>query len=633
MYREINCNYKKQYCQKSLENYIEKIGNKHNYSIKQSKLRKIKSSPFIYWISDEFRSKFGENPLDKRLKIAQGLATSNNDRFLRYWWEIDESSISTNYQKDKRKWVFYAKGGPFQRWAGNLWTVVNWENDGFEIKNVFDNRGRQRSRTQNQEFYFKEGITYTFSGDSPSFRLLPKNSIFDVAGSSIFPNNEETISYALGLLNSSFTSYILNCLNPTVSTQVGDIKRVPFLIGDDKLFKNINILSNINIRITKHINDYKLHEKEFEISPIMKYSDVNLIKGIVNYLNYENCIFTQVLLNQAKINNYVFDIFDLNEHDKQMVLVKMGESIGNLPLSLDARDAFLEYREGGNNFPLDNTIDFIQTLPITEFPVEKKESIEEEFHLLYQNNNNLEDFCIRHQVNPINIWYWFKQSNVIPKQRMNTLAMEFLADMIREILMDDEDGIIPLVPNAGEKILLERVEEKFREKGFSMAQYSSFDSVLGRPLDEYLNKYFFAALSDHLNLFMYLPKTPFIWHLSSGPEQGFDCYLIIYKWNRDKLMRIRSVYIERRERSLINRQSDLAGNESADAQNEKDKIFKQLKEIESFKEKIDELLAEGYDPILDDGVGKNIAPLQNKNMIPYEVLNPGQLKKYLKADW
>lgn len=98
-------------------------------------------------------------------------------------------------------------------------------------------------------------------------------------------------------------------------------------------------------------------------------------------------------------------------------------------------------------------------------------------------------------------------------------------------------------------------------------------------------------------------------------------------------MRLRSVYIEHRERSLVNRQSDLAGNESAEAQNEKDRIFKQLKEIEVFKEKIDELLSEGYDPNLDDGVGKNIAPLQKKGMIPYEVLNTGQLKKYLNADW
>ncbi len=97
-------------------------------------------------------------------------------------------------------------------------------------------------------------------------------------------------------------------------------------------------------------------------------------------------------------------------------------------------------------------------------------------------------------------------------------------------------------------------------------------------------------------------------------------------------MRLRSVYIEHRERSLVNRQSDLASNDSAEAQNEKDRIYKQLKEIESFKAKIDELLSERYNPILDDGVGKNIAPLQEKSLIMYDVLNAGQLKKYLNAD-
>ena len=132
-----------------------------------------------------------------------------------------------------------------------------------------------------------------------------------------------------------------------------------------------------------------------------------------------------------------------------------------------------------------------------------------------------------------------------------------------------------------------------------------------------------------------IPKTPFIWHLTSGSEQGFDCYIIIYKWNRDKLLSIRSRYIEQRERALDNRQSDLRAKSvlTAQEQNELDKIYKQLKEIETFKQKIDDLLAEGYDPILDDGVGKNIAPLQNKGMLAYEVLNKGQLKKYLNADF
>jgi len=216
---------------------------------------------------------------------------------------------------------------------------------------------------------------------------------------------------------------------------------------------------------------------------------------------------------------------------------------------------------------------------------------------------------------------------------MNDLAFEYLILLVREILEEDDDGIIPLVPNAGEKILIDRLQEKFLNKGFSNAQFSDYEFILGRSINDYINENFFLKLSDCLKLFKQLPATPFIWHLSSGPERGFECYIIIYKWNRDNLLRLRSVYIENRERALQNRQSDIAGNDSAEAQNEKERIFKQLIEIESFKKKIDELLAEGYNPILDDGVGKNIAPLQNKKMLPYDVLNAGQLKKYLNADW
>jgi len=395
----------------------------------------------------------------------------------------------------------------------------------------------------------------------------------------------------------------------------------------------VESLSCRNVSITTIIRSTELCDGEFKVNSLLINKSGDWKSSIFRSLHSENHLLTQVLINEAIINEKIFEVYELTEKDKAMVLAKEGESIGGLPLLAEARDAYLTETEATKEFPLDNIKEFIESLPTREFSAEEIAEIESEFPNLYQSNNDLEEFCIRHQVNPINVWYWFKQSNVIPQQRMHTLAMEFLADMIREILMEDEDGIIPLVPNAGEKILLDRIEDKFREKGFSSAQYSSFDSVLGRPLPDYINNYFFKELSERLNLFRHLPATPFIWHLSSGPLQGFDCYIIIYKWSRDKLMRLRSVYIEHRERALINRQSDLADNDSAEAQNEKDLIYKQLKEIEEFKIKIDELLTEDYNPILDDGVGKNIAPLQKKKMIPYEVLNKGQLKKYLNADW
>lgn len=619
----------------ALNDYIADITNDRVYVLDQEKLKIIKAWPFIYWISEEFREKFKEKTVEDYLGVRVGLKTGNNNRFLRFWWEV----LPYEKKSNSAKWFSYSKGGPYQKWSGNSWAVVNWENQGEEIiewckyLNTINTPG---GIAVNRKYYFREGITYSASGSKGvSFRYLPEGSIFDVGGSSIFIEGDyKNIFYFLAFLNSKIIYFIANCLNPTVNIQVGDIKRIPVIIPDQDLENSITMLSKKNVEIQNEILKSNIVEKTFLKSPLeSRIKELSLMEKIKEHLNHENYLITQVLINEAIINEKIFEVYDLTEHDKAMVLAKEGESIGGLPLLPDAKKAYLSEIEVTEELPLNFINNFIELTPTREFDIDESEQIKNSFLTLYQSNNNLEEFCIRYQVNPINVWYWFKQSNVIPKQRMYTMAMEFLADIIRDVLMKDEDGIIPLVPNAGEKVLTDRIEERIREKGFNQAQYSGFDSILGRPLNEYLNKFFFAELSDHLNLFMYLPKTPFIWHLSSGLEKGFDCYIIIYKWSRDKLMRIRSVYIEHRERALINRQSDLTGIESAEAQNEKDLIFRQLKEIEGFKVKIDELLAEGYNPVLDDGVGKNIAPLQKKGMIPYDVLNEGQLKKYLNADW
>jgi hypothetical protein len=570
--RTPNEKYKKDFCLKALDDYISGVENSHNYTIPQSKLKIIKSFPFIYWISDEFRERFASLSLDNFFKVSQGMSVSNAERFVRFNWELKPTNISVDYFN----WARFPKGGPYKKWTGNLWLCVNWKNNGHELKNF------KNAVIRNEKFYFTEGITYSSSGSKgTTFRTLPNSCVISGGGPGIHQiNNKYSNYFCLGYLNSKFVSYIIKCLNPTVNTTQGDLNRIPILdLGKESIGVIENCVEKC-VAISTKISSYSIIENNFNASPFASECK-NFKSSLISYLNFENHLNAHSYLLESIIEKQIFDNVSLPINDKAMVLAKEGESIGGLPVCEEARAAYLAEQDATQEFPLNHIQDFINALPVQTFTAEERQKIEAEFPALYQNNNDLEAFCIRHAVNPINVWYWFKQTNVIPKQRMNDLAMEFLADLIREILMEDEDGIIPLVPNAGGKVLLDRIEAKFIEKGFSLAQYSSFDSVLGKPLPEYLNKHFFAALSDHLNLFMYLPKTPFIWHLTSGEQQGFDCYVIIYKWSRDKLMRLRSVYLEHRERALMNRQSDLANNDSADAQNEKDKIFKQLRLLQN----------------------------------------------------
>ena len=644
---------------KAFTDYINGISNERLFVLQQDKLKIIKTWPFVYWITDNLRSKFKISSISKVCPPKSGLATSNNERFLRFWWELPKSDISIN-SNDELGWKFYAKGGNANKWFGNLWLCVNWKNQAAEMRNT------GRAVFRNEEYYFKKGITYSALG-SGSFRLLPENSVYDVGGASLFPLINTKLEFILGLLNSKFAGYVINCLNPTVNTQVGDIERIPFVIPSQEQEESISNLSDINIELKKILCSYRVAEINFEQSPLTAFQGASLKDRVLAYLNFENAQHTQVLINEAIINEHIFEVYELSNADREQVEAKMGLSIGSLPVCKEAisdwllvigkdkviGNSLLVIGDGNDQSPITNdqqtnhqqtndqqTNDQLTNhqLPITTFEPEKIKEFKESFATLYQSNNDLEEFCIRHQVNPINVWYWFKEANIIPAARASEIALEFLADAIRTLLQQDDDGIIPLVGLPGEEALSQRLEQHCLQNGFTAAQYMQLDSLLGRSVNEYLEHHFFNQLSNHLNLFMYLPKTPFIWHLSSGQHQGFEAYILIYKWNRDSLFKLKSHYISHRVQNLEYRQITLQEVNTAQAQAEKETIRLQLIEIEIFKTKIDELIAEGYDPKLDDGVGKNIAPLQKKGLLRAEVLKTtggtkSQLEKYLNADW
>ena len=615
------------------DDLIENRPNKHNISLPQSKLKIIDGWPFIYWISDGFREKFKGKALGIENKVATGLMTGNNDRFIRFFWEVDKSKLSQYYPKDKLKWVSYQKGGPFCRWYGNNWTVINFQNEGSDL-----------ATTDNKKYYFTEGVTYSASGSKgASFRYIEPKYAFDKGGACVFNlSKESSAKVLLAFLNTKLSSYVADCLNPTVNIQKGDVERIPFVIPNKENLNAISFLSNDNVEIKKRLCSYRIIETNFASNPIFAFSDVAIKDRVLSYLNYENTQLCVVLLNEAIINELIYEVYELSPEDRAQVEVKMGVSIGALPITNEAK-ANYELRIRNEELGISDEVrelllGHIGKLPIIEYDTDRKQDIVAQLATLYQSNNDLEEFCIRHKVNPLDVCLWFSQANTVPAARAQEIALEFLADAVRTILMEDEDGIIPLVGLPGEPRLLDRLEQHCLAKGFTQAQFMQLDGLLGRPLNEYIEQHFFKNLSDHLNLFRHLPKTPFIWHLSSGANQGFEAYIIIYKWNLDSLFKLKSQYLTHRVENLDYRLIQLQGVETAAAQAERETIRLQLREIELFTAKIDELIAEGYNPILDDGVGKNIAPLQKKGMLKAEVLKTtggakSQLEKYLHADW
>lgn len=614
--------YKKQYCLEALNDIVLNSQNKHVYQLPQSKLKEIKSYPFIYWISDEFREKFGSEDLDSVLYIRQGGATGNNERVLRYFWEVPFDEISIDKNKSK-PYVFYPKGGPFSKWYGNNWIVIKYNDP-----DVYTYLKTHGNKLPSEAFYLKEGVTYCSSGSRGcSFRYMPQNQVISGAGPGIYPSEKfVNIYYYLAFLNSLLSIYLLDCLNPTVNVTQGDIKRIPFANPPSDLEKNVATLSKQNVQIKSSQCKYSMIEYSFVQSPIQSENDIR--SCIFSFYTDENGLNTLILLNESYINFCIFKVYSLSKHDQQLILDKEGYPVGDYSVSSQAKEAYKEWLSANTEFPASQEVlEHIDSLEINE-----EQPHIDDFESLYQNNNGWEEFCIKHKMNPIEVWYQFKNAGILPPQRTQVLAFELITDVIRSVLAKDDDGVIPLTERMGEEQLAGRIEQELVERGYNSAQISQIIQLLGAPLDKYLQEKFFKQLSDHLNLFMYLPKTPFIWHLTSGPHHAIELYISIYKWSRDTMFRIKSVYIANRETALNDRLSGVDIS-TANGQLEAAELKEQLKELKAFAEKIDELLASGYDPKLDDGVGKNIAPLQKAGLLSYEVLNAGQLKKYLNADW
>ena len=600
--------FKKGSLAQAYSDYLNGQPNDRVYTLPQSKLKGIKSYPFIYWISDEFREKFGKRSLEEEFHVARGIMTGDNNRFLRYHWEIAPYLNSPN-----STWHLYHKGGSFNKWHGNLWLTIN-----------FDDKG-ERFRAKNKiDYLLSSGAIFgRQSSKGASYRYVDHVELFDDGCACVISN--EFTAPVLGFLNSLLNRYIVNALNPTVNTQVGDIVRVPFVVN---LKHNKLIASAVkqNVFIKKHLCHYSIIEPLFKQSPIKTTDDVP--QSIKSYYNIENALLTKILLNESIINNTVFEVYELSEHDKQMVLDKEGIPVGDLPVSHEAKAAYKQWLMLESEFkPTSDVLEHLEYL-------EERDDLPKitDFDTLYQNNNEWEEFCIKRNVNPVEAWWQFKNANVLPPQRTQVLAFELITDVIRTVLAKDDDGIIPLGDRLGEERLAIRIEKEMMERGYSAAQFSQVCQLLGCGLEKYLQERFFQQLSDHLNLFMYLPKTPFIWHLSSGPHHAIELYVSIYKWNRDALYRVRSIYAANREAALRDRLNSI-DTSNTEGRMEAQELRATLTELQEFCQKVDDLLATGYDPKLDDGVGKNIAPLQKRKMLSYEVLNAGQLKKYLNADW
>src|SRR5690606_8666387 len=239
--------------------------NERYSSASTADLRKIPGIPIAYWVSDKIRNLFSSNHnLDSFAPCRQGIATADNDRFLRFWSEISSSRMGlkfSNRSDAKRsgfKWLPYNKGGDFRRWYGNNDVLVNWENDGQEL---FDNR--PKSVIRNPDFFFRPSVSWTFVSSAYfGVRYSPEGAIFDVGGSSCFPP-ESSIYTVLGFLASKISVLMLAATNPTLNFQVGNIASLPLADLERINSKSTSVVSQI-VSLSK--SDWDSYETSWDFA-------------------------------------------------------------------------------------------------------------------------------------------------------------------------------------------------------------------------------------------------------------------------------------------------------------------------------------------------------------------------------
>lgn len=566
----------------------EFLNNKNYYKADQKEFEKIPGSPIAYWVSDKVREIFEKNQkLGDIGEAKQGLATADNDRFLRLWNEINYNKIgfgmknSEEAVESRKKWFPYNKGGDKRKWYGNQEYLVNWENNGYEIKNFYDNKGKLRSRPQNTEYYFKESISWTdITSSGNSFRFYPKGFIYDVTGMSYFIENEKILEL-LGVLNNNLISKITKILNPTLHLQIGDIVKIPYF-----KIENSNNLVQQNINIAKEEWDSRETSWDFEKLFIAKGNKIETAYN--DYCSYWTEKFMQMHQNEEELNKIFIDIYELND--------EMDEKISLEDITLLKKETKIE-----NEKLIFNKEEIIkQFLSYAVGCIMGRYSIDKAGLIMANSDDILEN----------------KNSEILVKDRDGNIRHEIKNPRF----FPEEFGIIPVTcENVFENDIVTKVfefikvlygEENFEEnirficEALGKKESDSYDDVLRN----YFIKDFYA---DHLQRYQ---KRPIYWFMNSGKKNGFSALIYLHRYEDMTVARIRTEYLipyqEKMENlrnyyEKITEDKDTAPKDKKAAEKKLKELYAVLKELQEYGNEVKHISELKISLDLDDGVKVN----------------------------
>ena len=544
---------------------------------RQSDFRKIPGNPVAYWFSRKALQSFESQKLFMEFEARNGITTGQNDLFIRCWYEI---------KPNNKKWFKCNKGGAYRKWYGNLDYVIDWENDGYRLKNFKDESGKLRSTLRSIEYNFKCSITMSRVGSGKkSFRYLPEGFITEGAANNIYYQRNECD--LLAFLNSKPCSYILNLYNPTINIMPDDLRNLP--LAYTKYDIDVELVVKENIDLAKKDWDSFETSWDFTTHPL-----VNMSKGLwdatstaaamdyyYGYLPEASCpLEICYLLWQGQCNER-FNKLKANEEELNRIFIDIYGLQDELTPEVEEKDVTV--RKADLQRDIKSLLSYAVGCMFGRYSLDVE-------GLAYAGGE----------------WDSSKYSSYLP----------------------DVDNVIPITDEEYlEDDIIARLCDWLKVVYGADTLEANLDYIAkalgnkGSTSREVIRNYFVNDFfKDHCQTYSVTGsgKRPIYWLFDSGKQNGFKALVYLHRYTPDTIGTLRVDYLHKMQRvyeSEINRMQDMMDHttnarEAAAASKRKDKLTKQLKECRDYDEKISHLALSRITLDLDDGVKVNYRKLQ-----------------------
>jgi hypothetical protein len=619
----MNChvNYKGRYLYVTIKDLSEK-GEPHSFPVINDKLtvsntdnfKAIPGMPIAYWVTDSIIRIFKKG---KRLKTIgdtrQGMATSDNNRFLRHWFEVNILKVGFNCPNSdvaylsKKKWFPYNKGGSYRKWYGNNEYLVNWEDNGKEILDYATKLYRTPTRTiKSISEYFKKCISWSkVSSGSIAFRFYGNGYIFDVAGCSIFFKDEEMLEYLLGLLNTKITKCILEIISQTINYEAGHIASLPVIFN--KSYKNnIDNLVYFNIQISRDDWDSFETSWDFQKHPLLTHKGncTTIEQAFNNWSSFAERQFNQLKSNEEELNRIFIEIYGLKDE-----------------LTPEVEDKDVTIRKADRVRDIKSFISYAVGCMFGRYSIDAES-------LIYAGG----DFKDK----------WKCEDG---QWKVRKIVKDDEGKVIEDTWVDatfvpDMDNVLPVTDD-------EYFEDDIVSKFIEFLKVTFSEDTLEENLDyiadtlgrkptetarQAIRRYFLKDFyKDHVQVYQ---KKPIYWLFDSGKQDGFKALIYMHRYDEFTVARVRTDYLHKLQKSYeaeIKRldiiiDSNVSQREKTNARKKKEQILKQMEECLQYDQVIAHVANQRIKIDLDDGVSVNYSKFQDIE-VPQ-----GEGRKPLKAD-